>query len=195
MTSPLPSRAQALKQGMVRNAPNILFTTLILFTLAGTIAGEIFGAYRALWWWDDLLHGLAGSLLCIVGFLAVYFLNGRYNMAISPLLVAFFAFSFAISLGVLWEIFEFGVDYVFHTAMQQWDLPRHSILMGHAYQGTGLRDTMSDLILTWTGATIAAVPAYIFYKHRRTTALTVMRASFPWYKPQKTKPTRTKKAN
>lgn len=167
---------------MIRRAPNILFTTVLLFTLAATIAGEVFGAYRTLWWWDDMLHGLAGGLLCVIGFLAVYFLNERHNMTISPLFVALFAFTFGVTVSVLWEIFEFAADFTFHTAMQQWDLPNHSILIGHTYQGSGLRDTMSDLILAWAGATIAAIPMYALYKHRRTTALMVMRVSFAWYK-------------
>ncbi len=66
-------------------------------------------------------------------------------MDVSPLLVAVFAFTFAITMGVLWEIFEFAIDWVFGTTMQSWDLPHDTTLIGRAFQGSGLRDTMSDL--------------------------------------------------
>lgn len=167
---------------MVRNTPYLLLGMLLLFSLAAIVAGEMYGAYSALWWWDDMLHGLAGIIFSITGFLIVYFLNGRYSMTISPLLIATFAFTFAITIGVLWEIFEFTIDLLFHTALQQWDLPENSILIGHSYQGVGLRDTMSDLIVTWVGASVASIFIYLTYKYKRIAALTAMRRTFPWRK-------------
>lgn len=129
-----------------------------------------------------MLHGVAGVILCLSGFLMVYFLNGRYNLTISPLLVATFAFTFAITFGVLWEIFEFTVDFFYHTALQQWNLPVNSILIGRDYQDVGLRDTMSDLIVTWVGASIASILIYLTYKYKRVVALAAMRHTFPWRK-------------
>lgn len=111
----------------------------------------------------------------------VYLFNGRYNMAISPLFVAAFAFTFAITIGVLWEIFEFSMDVFCHTALQQWDLPAHSILMGRGYQGVGLRDTMSDLIVTWAGASVTSILIYLVYKYKRASALAAMQHTFPWH--------------
>lgn len=176
------SRVHTLTQGMIRNTPYIMIGTLLLFTLAAIVAGEMYGAYRMLWWWDDMLHTMAGVILTLIGFLMVYFLNGHYNMAISPLLVAAFAFTFAITLGVVWEIFEFVMDVTFRTALQQWNLPPHSILIGRDYQGVGLRDTMSDLIVTWIGASITSIIIYLIYKYKRTSALMAMQYTFPWRK-------------
>lgn len=174
------SHAHHFTRGMIRNTPYILVGTLLLFTLAAIVAGEIFGAYRALWWWDDMLHTLAGVIFSLVGFLMIYLFNGRYNMAISPLFVAAFAFTFAVTIGVLWEIFEFTVDVLYQTALQQWNLPAHSVLMGNSYQGVGLRDTMSDLIVTWIGAWVTSILIYLIYKYKRTSALAAMRHTFPW---------------
>ena len=173
-------RTHALTQGMIRNTPYILIGTLLLFTLAAIVAGEIYGAYRMHWWWDDMLHTMAGVIVSLIGFMMVYFFNGHYNMAISPLFVAAFAFTFAITIGVAWEIFEFAMDIAFHTALQQWNLPPHSILIGRDYQGVGLRDTMSDLIVTWIGALITSIVIYLIYKYKRTSALLAMRHTFPW---------------
>jgi hypothetical protein len=176
------SRIHMVVAGMVRNTPYLLLGTLLLFSMAAIVAGEIYGAYSALWWWDDMLHTLAGVIFSTTGFLIVYFLNGRYSMAISPLLIATFAFTFAITIGVLWEIFEFTIDLFFHTALQQWDLPMNSILMGQSYQGVGLRDTMSDLIVTWVGASVTSIFIYLIYKYKRVAALTAMRRTFFWQK-------------
>lgn len=174
------SHMHTLTQGMIRNTPYILIGTLLLFSLAAIVAGEMYGAYRALWWWDDMLHTMAGVILSLIGFLMVYFFNGHYNMAISPLFVAAFAFTFAITLGVVWEVFEFAMDVAFRTALQQWNLPPHSILIGRDYQGVGLRDTMSDLIVTWIGASVTSILIYLIYKYKRTSALAAMRRTFPW---------------
>lgn len=175
-----PSTARTFTQGMIRNTPYILLGTLLAFSLAAIVAGEMLGAYKALWWWDDMLHSLAGAIFSIAGFLIVYFLNGRHSMAISPLFIAVFSFTFAITIGVLWEMFEFTVDFFLHTALQQWNLPVNSILIGRDYQGTGLRDTMSDLVVTWIGASVSSVFAYLVYKHKRIAALAAMRHTFPW---------------
>jgi len=86
---------------------------------------------------------------------------------------------------VLWEIFEFSVDVVFGAAMQQWNLPDDARLMGKAFQGSGLRDTMSDLILASGGALFAAIFSYLAYKNDRQTVLSVMRQMFPMIRRKK----------
>lgn len=176
------SHAHGLVRGMIRNTPYILLSTFLLFSLAAVVAGEVYGAYQALWWWDDMLHGVAGVIFSLTGFLLAYFLNGRYNMSISPLLIAAFAFTFAITIGALWEIFEFTIDVCLRTALQQWDLPADSILVGRDYQGAGLRDTMSDLLVTWAGASVTSIFIYLIYKYKRVAALAAMRHTFPWRK-------------
>jgi len=169
-----------MKRFAIENARYIVLAMVLLLVVGAIGAGEMLHAYEKLWWWDDMLHTAAGFILGIVGFLLIYLLNARYKMAISPLLVAVFAFSFAISICVLWEIFEFAMDALFGTSMQQWRLPSNAILMGQRYQGSGLRDTMSDLIVAWCGATAAAVLAYVAYRHKKQASLGIMRRTFPW---------------
>lgn len=166
---------QSKSAGFARKVPNILIGVLIAFVLASVVAGEFFNAYEHFWWWDDMLHTIAGVIIGIIGFLAVYFLNSRYKMTISPLFVAVFAFSFAITLSVVWEIIEFTIDVIFRTPMQRWNLPVDAQLIGREYQGVGLRDTMSDLIVGGIGSLISSVFAYFAYKHRKPTVLSVMR--------------------
>ncbi|HET7630083.1 MAG TPA: hypothetical protein VFK03_01795 [Candidatus Saccharimonadales bacterium] len=174
-----------LKRKLVRNAPYILLGAVVTFVFAALVAGEIWGAYNKFWWWDDVLHGLAGVILGFIGFVLVYFFNARYQMHINPLFVAVFAFSFAVTMGVVWEVFEFSGDALFHSNMQRWADPASTPMIGQAYQGSGLRDSMSDLIVASIGALVTSIFVYLGYKHDKTTALTVMRRTVKFAKRKK----------
>ena len=168
-----------MKQTIIQNFRYILLLICALFVLAALVLGEWLKVYDAVWWWDDMLHGLSGVILGLIGLLGIYFLNARYGMKISPALVAVFVFCFAVTAGVMWEIYEFVVDVIFKTAMQQWNMPSSAIVIGRSYQGMGLRDTMSDLIVASIGGAIAATIAYFAYKNRRVTVLSIMKQTFP----------------
>ena len=71
------------------------------------------------------------------------------------------------------------MDMLFGFPMQRWNLPVDAMLIGKEYQGVGLRDTMSDLMVAWVGAMFASAFAYYAYKNERQTALGVMRRIFP----------------
>jgi uncharacterized membrane protein YjdF len=88
-------------------------------------------------------------------------------MDISPLLVALFSFTFAVTLGVIWEIMEFSCDALIGSTHQKWDLPDTEMIMGKPYQGSGLRDTMSDLIVDSIGAFITSLITYYLYKNQK----------------------------
>ncbi len=172
-------------RGLIKNVPYILLGVLIVFAIAALVAGELLGAYKSFWWWDDMLHTISGVIVGLVGFLMVYFFNARYNMAISPLFIAVFAFAFATVIAVGWEIFEFTMDALFRANMQRWSQPDTVWLIGREYQGDGLRDTISDLIVGWVGALFASVFAYLAYKHEKPAVLRAMRHTFPWKKPRR----------
>lgn len=126
-----------------------LFFAVFLF--AALYLGEAHGYYTTFWWWDKVLHGSSGILLGIVGFLLVYILNTepRIHMNMSPFFQALFSFTFAITLGVIWEIIEFVIDQQFGTDMQRPPL---------------LTDTMIDFILDAAGAFFVAFLGYFYVK-------------------------------
>jgi hypothetical protein len=159
--------------------PHILETAIVAFIYAGIFLSARFELYYQVFWWDDALHGLSGVIIGFIGFIAIYKINGKYSMNISPLLVAVFAFSFAITIGVIWEIFEFGMDILLGTTLQSWDLPDTEILMGKPFQGSGLRDTMSDLIVNSFGALFTSIICYFLYKNEKKKSLDMMREIFP----------------
>ena len=63
-----------------------------------------------------------------------------------PGFVALFAFTFAVSVGALWEIVEFAADQLFGMQMQKPMLDDPS----------GLTDTMWDLIVDTLGAAVTS---------------------------------------
>ena len=118
----------------------------ILFVFASLFLGEIQSYYELIWWWDVSLHATSGLLFGIVGFLLVYVLNEneRIEINLRPRFVALFAFVFAIAVGTLWEVFEYGMDQTFGTNMQK---PRFG-------DPSGLTDTMWDLTFDAVGALV-----------------------------------------
>ena len=59
-----------------------------------------------------------------------------------------FSFCFAVTLGVLWEIYEFSVDYLFGWNMQR----------------SGINDTMTDLMVDALGAFAVSLLGYLYMK-------------------------------
>lgn len=126
------------------------------FIFASLFLGEVQGYYTRFWWWDVALHAASGFLLGIVGFLMVYVLNEKRSIRfhMTPGFVALFAFTFAVAIGALWEIFEFSMDRIVGTTMQK-------PMLGDP---SGLTDTMWDLIVDTVGAALIAVLGYGYLK-------------------------------
>jgi hypothetical protein len=131
----------------------------ILFVFASLFLGEVHDYYTRYWWWDLVLHAGAGLLLGILGFLLVYVLNEKENVHVSltPGFMGFFAFTFAMAFGALWEIFEFMMDQLFGLSMQK---PMFGDL-------SGLTDTMWDLIIDGVGAMIISILGYGYLRTRQ----------------------------
>ena len=78
--------------------------------------------------WDTILHTLNGFLMAAIGFSLVDILNRneKFSFKLSPVFMAIVAFCFSMTIGVIWEFFEFGMDQFFHLDMQK-DTIVHSI--------------------------------------------------------------------
>ena len=83
--------------------------------------GEINSFYTIIPGWDTMLHTINGFLVAAVGFCLVDLFNRseRFTFKLSPLFLAIVAFCFSMTVGVLWEFFEFTADQVMHTDMQK----------------------------------------------------------------------------
>lgn len=100
--------------------PSLLEAIIYLFIFSATILGEINNFYGVIPFWDTLLHTLNGFLCAGIGFSLVDLLNqNSEQINLSPLYVVIVAFCFSMTIGILWEFYEFTADIVFRTDMQK----------------------------------------------------------------------------
>ena len=84
-------------------------------------------------------------------------------MKLSPAFVSLFAFCFAVTLGVFWEVYEFTFDGILGINMQKFMLEDGTQLIGRA----ALFDTMKDLIVDMVGAFIVSLSGYFFMNEEK----------------------------
>src|SRR5699024_5645673 len=91
--------------------PNLLELIIIVFILSSTILGELSDFYGYFKMWDTALHTLNGFLAAGIGFSLVYLLNrNAEGMNLSPIFLAIVTFCFSMTVGVMWEFFEYAAD-------------------------------------------------------------------------------------
>ena len=175
--------------------PSTLEIIILLFIFCAEILGEIHNYYIKFAYWDTMLHTLNGFLFAAVGFslLDVINRNAVFKFQLSPVYLAIVAFCFSMTIGVLWEFFEFFCDNAFNLDMQK-DVIIHSFssvtldatqsnipiavdnikdvsvngqnLGLGGYLDIGLYDTMKDLIVNFVGAIIFSIIGFFYVKNR-----------------------------
>ena len=138
--------------------PDFIYIIFIFFCLANFFCGEILGFFVKVKWWDSLLHTFSGMMLALLSFSLINLLNkNSSDFKLNIGFAALFAFSLAVSIGVIWEIIEFATDTWFGTNMQRAYVSTMSG-RGAAFVGqSALADTMKDLILDSIGAGVVCV--------------------------------------
>ena len=175
--------------------PSTLEIIILLFIFAAEILGELQSYFIQYPYWDTMLHTTNGFLCAAVGFSLIDILNrdAKIKFTLSPVYVALAAFCFSMTIGVLWEFFEFGMDRLFHMDMQK-DTIVHTIssvmldstnsnipitidgitsvavngrdLGFTGYLDIGLYDTMEDLLVNFIGALTFSIFGYFYIKRR-----------------------------
>ncbi len=140
-----------LERNLEIKLPTEFELSITLFLYASLFLGSVQNFYGMFWWWDGFLHTISGFILGFAGFLILYSLYRLKRFSMSAFLLSMFSFCFAIALGTLWEIFEFGLDQIFGMNMQE----------------SGIVDTMWDLIVDSLGALLASVLGYLYVKYKR----------------------------
>ena len=131
--------------------PKSFVAVFSIFVFSTLFLGELLNFYERFWWWDLTIHGGSAVALGIVGFLFVFALFDGDGYAAPPLAMAGIALALAVTIGTLWEIFEFAADQIFGLNMQK----------------SGLVDTMWDLIVDSAGAAVGAGLGYAYLKGAR----------------------------
>ena len=175
--------------------PSTLEKIIMLFIFASQILGEIACYYVKFPGWDTMLHTVNGFLCAAIGFSLVDILNqnNRFKFRLSPLYVAIVAFCFSMTIGVLWEMFEYSADCFFKTDMQKDFVVYHisSVALDNTmsnkpviidgitevyvngtplglggYLDIGLHDTMKDLMVNFVGAVVFSIIGFFYIKSR-----------------------------
>lgn len=131
--------------------PTLFSLVISLFLYATIILGQIEQYYQKFWWWDVMLHGGSGIAFGLIGLIVILIFFNQGKIVAKPIVICLFAFCFALSIGLLWEIFEFSGDQLVHTNMQQ--------------RQTGVVDTMKDEIMDAIGALIGATVGYFYLRN------------------------------
>ena len=178
------------------NIPPVMTTLILCFIFAAEILGEINSFYTRIPYWDTMLHTTNGFLMAAVGFSLVDLINRseKFSIKLSPLFLAVVAFCFSMTIGVLWEFFEFSMDSFLGTDMQKDFIVSQinsvklnpdglniverikvdSLLVNGddwmsklgGYLDIGIIDTMKDLFVNFIGAVVFSVFGYFYVKHR-----------------------------
>lgn len=107
--------------------PEPLEIIVYLFIFSAEILGEIQNFYGIFAHWDTILHTLNGFLCAAIGFSLVDILNHNddFHIHMSPAFAALVAFSFSMTVGVLWEFAEFAADRYLGKDMQKDRIVEH----------------------------------------------------------------------
>ena len=175
--------------------PNTLEVIILLFIYAAEILGEIRAFYVSVPGWDTALHTINGFLAAAVGFSLVDIVNRNEHTKfyLSPVYVAIGAFCFSMTIGVLWEFFEFSADMLLGLDMQKDTVVHsiHSVLLNEVmnnrpvsitgitetavngielglggYLDIGLIDTMKDLFVNFIGAVVFSFIGFFYLRGR-----------------------------
>ena len=176
--------------------PAALEILAYIFVFCAEILGEIGDFYRLFPLWDDILHTFNGFMFAAFGFCLVDIFNKekRFRLELSPFFLALVAFCFSMTIGVLWEFFEYLADTVLSTDMQkdsirsiinsvsipndigskvthitgiretQILLENGEIITVNGYLDIGLLDTMADLFVNFIGAIIFCTIGFFYEK-------------------------------
>lgn len=166
------------------------------FIFAAEILGEINSFYIRIPYWDTILHTITGFLVAAIGFSLVELFNRskQFQFELSPLFLAIVAFCFSMTVGVLWEFFEFSMDYFWGMDMQKDTIVQtiHSVLLNPdgtntvvnvpvesimingedwmqfpgGYVDIGIIDTMKDLFVNFIGALVFSIIGYFHVKSK-----------------------------
>lgn len=114
----LPSIASSI---LKITLPSVLEIIILLFIFSAEILGELNSFYIRIPHWDTMLHTINGFCCAAVGFALVDMLNRnkKFSLKLSPLYLAIAAFCFSMTIGVLWEVFEYSADTFFGKDMQK----------------------------------------------------------------------------
>jgi uncharacterized membrane protein YjdF len=151
-----------LKEKKRLSFPPEFLIVIYTFIFASMFLGEVQHFYYRYGFWDVIVHFTSAPFFGYTGFLMVYAMNHDRNVhsRLSPFMISLYAFCFSMLIGVVWELFEYGVDALLGGDMQK---ARHlEYLYGYFDTRLGLLDTMQDLVVDALGALTVSGLGYYY---------------------------------
>lgn len=109
------------------------------------------GLYGYFGWWDHLTHALSASLVAGIGYTTVRALDLHHEEIHLPRRYLFvYIIIFVMAFGVIWELFEYGLDVLAEATETEMPLAQH-----------GIDDTVRDMLFNTLGAVIVAAAAQV----------------------------------
>lgn len=155
-----------LEGAMKISIPPLFEIIIYCFIFSANILGELGHFYTYIPFWDTMLHTLNGFLFAAVGFSTVDLLNrNSKHVSLSPLYLTLVAFCVSMTVGVLWEFFECGMDLFFNMDMQKDFIVKNinSVTLDptHNQQVIHVKDIVGTQIQTATGETYLIEGGYL----------------------------------
>ncbi|MDD6807915.1 MAG: hypothetical protein PUD72_05665 [Oscillospiraceae bacterium] len=173
--------------------PTFFEVFVLIFIFSAQVLGEIFAFYVKIPIWDTLLHTTSGFMIAAFGFSMIDIMNkdDQLKFKLSPVYTCLNSLGFTALIAMVWEFFEFFMDYFFGMDMQKDTVisrfqsvmldPTNSniavkvenihevIIDGNplpfdGYLDIGLYDTMKDTAVAELGALVFCVFAFAFIK-------------------------------
>ena len=186
-----------LEKTLKIEVPTSLEIITYVFVFCAEILGEIECYYMKYPFWDTMLHTVNGFMFAAFGFALVDIFNrhGRFTFKLSPAFCALVAFCFSMTVGVMWEFFEFGADELLRLDMQKDSFVSsiNTVILDpdgannvvrindivstdintatgtirvDGYIDVGLRDTLKDMFVNFVGAVVFSFIGFIYVKQR-----------------------------
>lgn len=178
--------------------PSTLETIVYIFIFATEILGEVQSFYTHVIYWDSILHTINGFICAAIGFSLIDLLNTNDNIHVnlSPIFVSIVAICFSMTIGVIWEFFEYSVDKLLLKDMQKDTIVKtissvaldekkennpivvdniektiiytkdKEVVIEGGYLDLGINDTMKDLFVNFLGAITYSLIGFLYIKNR-----------------------------
>lgn len=177
------------------NIPVAFEIGIYLFIIMAEMLGGVYNFYFYIPSWDIILHTFWGFLCAALGFSLIYILNkGKKNIKASAIFLALVGFCFSMTIGVIWEFFEYGADNLLSIDSQRdeyvdkivtvkiddkktkikdigytivYDKEGKKLIKFDKYLDIGLNDTISDMLVNFVGAFSFSVLGYLYAKDEK----------------------------
>lgn len=131
----------------------LVHLSIYLFSTLAYGVGMLFNGYHLIPYFDKLTHLLSGVAFAMLGSCLFYGLKHEKELAATDgVLNCSFSFSFSMAIAAIWELMEYGIDFVLHNDPQ-------NVLT------TGVHDTMLDLLTCMIGTILVIAFLARFYHH------------------------------